>query len=160
MTAASGDPGEKPDHDGRPPAGAAGVPPPDPAYAALPPDPAPAGYPAPVDYPAPPVPPWPAAGTRPGPPPLRPAGYAYPAPLLPRPGVNALAIVSLATSVSGVLCCPGLLVGPVTGVIALMQIRRTGETGVVLALSGIVVGLLMLLGAVVAMSRLAAIPVG
>ena len=121
MTAASGDPGESPDYgSGQPAPGESPVPPHDPAYApwpppaAGPPGPPPVGYPA-ADYPLPPPPPgfpppqsgypppppypWPAAGGYPMPPPYT-GGYPYPS---GQPRTNTLAIVSLVSSVVGIL---------------------------------------------------------
>lgn len=84
-----------------------------------------------------------------GPPPY-PGGYsggyqpppdylgAYPA--VP-PGLNSLAIASLVSSVVGVFCCVGSIIGVVLGTIAINQIKQTREDGYGLAVAGIVVGI-------------------
>ena len=111
MTAASGDPGENP-------------PPPPPPYGGYPPPllPQPGYYPPP-EYGAP-----------------YPGGY-YPTDMSGRPtGTNSLAIFSLVASVIGLLCGVGSIVGIVLGVIALGQIKRTGQDGRGLAIAGIAVG--------------------
>jgi hypothetical protein len=112
----------------------------------------PAGYPPPAgaQYPPPQFGP-PAAGYGP---PSSPGGY-YPAPGYPggwgpsqpasQPGTNRLAIASLITSFTGVLCCVGSLVAIVLGAIALDQIKRTREEGSGLAVAGIVIGVAGLL---------------
>lgn len=99
----------------------------------------PGGLPPPVDYPD-------------GMP-----GYGYPGPYRPpRPsGTNSLATASLVTSVLGMplgipltlLCSIGALIpiiGMVLGVAALAQIRQTRQGGRELAISGIVVGAVVL----------------
>lgn len=144
MTAASGDSGERPDYEGRPPAGYGS---PDPAYGGWTPPPAPASYPAPgvpgPGFPYPPPPPYPAPP--PYPPPYGPpysGGYpGYPV----APPTNVLAIVSLVSSVSGLLCFVGSLAGIITGVIAMGQLKRTGEKGYSLAVAGTVAGVIGLL---------------
>lgn len=67
------------------------------------------------------------------------AGY-YGAPAQPR--TNGLAIVSLVASISAFLILPliGSVVGVVTGHISLSQIKRTGEGGRGLALTGTILG--------------------
>lgn len=60
-----------------------------------------------------------------------------------RPAVtntNGLAIASLVSSVVGLLCGIGSLIGIILGVIALNQIKQTGQGGHGLAVAGIVVG--------------------
>jgi len=57
---------------------------------------------------------------------------------------NVLSIVSLVTSVLGLS-----LVGIITGHIALSQIKKTGEQGRVLAIIGLVLGYLWLLGTII-----------
>ena len=56
-----------------------------------------------------------------------------------------MAIASLASSLIGVLCGLGSIVGIVLGVIALNQIKQTGQGGHGLAVAGIAVGGLTLL---------------
>lgn len=163
MTAASGDPGERPDYQGHPPSGS-GIPPVDPAYGGWQPAP---GGPPPADYPYPYIPPL--SGSVPGPAPGY--GTGYPPPPAATPGyppypggygdpgfpsypgyrfaaqrrTNVLAIVSLVGSISGVLCFIGSLVGIITGVIAINQIKRTGEKGWGLAVAGAAAGIAGLL---------------
>jgi hypothetical protein len=88
------------------------------------------------------------------PPPLSPApappGSYYPPPdylggwgpgqPVSRPGTNGLAIASLVTSFTGLLCCIGSMVAIVLGIIALDQIKRTREDGYGMAVAGIVLG--------------------
>ena len=136
MTAASGDSGEKPDNVGVPPLSGGD-------YPAYPPPPPPPSY---GSYPPPPPP-----GYNPPPPPPGyypppeygapyPGGY-YPTDMSGRPtGTNSLAIFSLVASVIGLLCGVGSIVGIVLGVIALGQIKRTGQDGHGLAVTGIAVG--------------------
>jgi len=57
---------------------------------------------------------------------------------------NVLSIVSLVTSILWLS-----LVGIITGHIALSQIKKTGEQGNVLAIIGLVLGYLGLLGAII-----------
>ena len=131
MTAASGDPGERPDYTGHPPSGSA-VQPFDPAYGAGSPPP-------PVAYP--PFPGYPPQYGAPMP------GYqGYPGYLVAaEPRTNVLAIVSLVSSISGLLCFIGSLAGIVTGAIAIAQIKRTGGKGFGLAVAGIAAGVAGLL---------------
>jgi hypothetical protein len=114
----------------------------------------------PVDYPAhypqqpPPVYP------SPYPPPT---GYGYPPPGYPPPGypvdpydpyrptkppgTNGKAIASLVTSVAGLLCC-GLpaIAGLILGIIAMRETKRTGQDGNGLAIAGVVIGALVIVG--------------
>ncbi|MCX6502401.1 MAG: DUF4190 domain-containing protein [Microbacterium sp.] len=94
-----------------------------PAYPAAPPYGQPAGaYPPPAA---------PAYGA--------PAGYTpYPA----APKTNTLAIVSLISSLAGVVIVAyiGQIVGIITGHMALHQIKERGENGRGLALAGVIVG--------------------
>lgn len=124
MTAAGGDPGENPAYPPPPP-------PTPPPYGAYPPPPAP-GYFPPPEYGAP-----------------YPGGY-YPTDLSGRPtGTNSLAIFSIVASVIGLLCGVGSIVGIVLGVVALGQIKRTGQDGHGLAVTGIAVGAVSLVISVV-----------
>ena len=126
MTAASGGPGEKPDYPGHPPSGSdvprfdpaygSGYPPPPPAYPPFP------GYPPQYGAPMPGYPGYP----------------GYPGAAEPR--TNVLAIVSLVSSASGLLCFLGSLVGIITGAIAIAQIKRTGGRGFGLAVAGVAAG--------------------
>ena len=56
-----------------------------------------------------------------------------------------LAIVLPVSSISGLLCFIGSLAGIITGVIAMGQIKRTGEKGYALAVAGIAAGVIGLL---------------
>jgi len=89
------------------------------------PPPPPEGYPPPPQggYPAPP------------------SGYPGAAPAA---GTNGLDIASLVCSVVGVLCGIGSILGIVLGIIALNQIKQTGQGGRGLALAGIIVGAVLL----------------
>ena len=137
MTAASGDPGDKPDYQGHPPSGY-GIPTADPAYGGWQPTPAQppaADYPPYPDYP--PFPVYPPQYGTPGYP-----GYpAYPGyPVPAQPGTNVLAIISLVASASGVLCFIGSLLGIVAGAIAIYQVKRTGQSGFGVAVAGTAAG--------------------
>jgi hypothetical protein len=169
MTAASGDPGEDPQNQGQqPPAGGHEAPPIEhsPAYGYdIPPAPPyqdyqqPGGFPPPVQTgPAfPPTAGYPADfnqqyGGYPPPPPgysmppeygaPYPGGYAYPPgyPAAPPRGTNKLAIGSLVSSLFGLLCGIGSIIGIVLGALALNQIKRSREGGYGLAVAGIVIG--------------------
>ncbi|MGH3677049.1 MAG: DUF4190 domain-containing protein, partial [Mycobacterium sp.] len=126
----------------------------------------PPGYPPPPSYP-PPVggqpgypPPYPdpssydAQSYPPPPPPYGgAAGYpppsSYPGPEYSQyaggyggqPETNQLAIWSLVSSLLGLVCCPGSVVGIVLGVMALNQIKERGQGGHGLAVAGIAVGI-------------------
>lgn len=109
------------------PAASPAPPPATPSYSAPPPA---APYPATPSYPAA------SYGSTPG----YPAGYqpyGYPA----NRGTNGLAIASLVTSLAGFATC-GItsIVGIILGVVALNQIRSTGQEGRGFALSGIWIG--------------------
>ena len=66
-------------------------------------------------------------------------GYGYVPPQ--KAGTNALAIASLISSFTGLLCCVGSIVAIVLGAIAVRQIKRTGQDGFGLAVAGIVIGI-------------------
>lgn len=55
-------------------------------------------------------------------------------------GTNGLAIASLICSILGAFCGIGFLVGIVLGVLALTQIKTTGQQGRGMAIAGIVIG--------------------
>ncbi len=76
--------------------------------------------------------------TAPPPPPL-PPNYGPVGPA-PQAGTNGLAIASLVLSILGLFCGIGAIAGIVTGFIARSQIRRTGQAGDGLALTGIIIG--------------------
>ncbi|OBK78132.1 DUF4190 domain-containing protein [Mycobacterium sp. 1164985.4] len=123
------------------------------------------GYPPPPQGAYPPPPAYPPPGAYPPPPPgsYPPAypgasnvGQGYPPPPYGAPGygtpgygggyglqqdkTNGLAIGSLVASAVGVLCGVGSLVGIVLGIVALNQIKTSGEGGRGLAIAGIAVG--------------------
>lgn len=121
----------------------------------------PPGYQQPPGYGAPAYPPPPPSYGGPPTygPPAYPGGY-YPTPdyqggYYPTPdyqggygtgppqkaGTNALAIASLISSFTGLLCCIGSIVAIVLGAIAVRQIKRTGQDGFGLAVAGIVIGI-------------------
>ena len=98
---------------------------------------------------APPAPP-PAGATPPpgyGPPAGYPAAPAYPAP----PRTNTLAIISL---IGAFICVPA---GLICGIIALSQIKKTGEQGRGLALAGTILSGLFLLIAIVGIIAVVAV---
>jgi hypothetical protein len=122
------------------------VPPPPPASY---PPPPPAGYPPPPPgYGVPPGYPPPAYGA-PG---WGQPGYGGPAPYGGQPRTSTLAIVAL---VGAFFCSP---VGIICGIIALGQIKRTGEGGRGLAIAGIAIGAVSILLFVVAL--VAALAIG
>ncbi|WP_234812329.1 DUF4190 domain-containing protein [Mycolicibacter longobardus] len=138
---------------GYPPPGfpPAGFPPPPPA-GGYPPPPPPGGYPppgsgVPAEHPslgAPPGPGYPAPGygTPPGYPP---AGYGTPYPgSYFNPGqaqkTNVLAVTSLILALLGLVFWPLALAGTILGVIALNQIKSTGEAGHGIAVAGTAIG--------------------
>lgn len=118
----------------------------------------PPGYQQPSGYggsPYPPGPPPQFGALPPGYGPPGGAGYpgGYPGSYYPtsdylgpsQPGTNAMAIASLISSFTGLLCGIGSIVAIVLGTIALDQIKRTREDGYGLAVAGIVIGILGLL---------------
>ncbi|BBZ22301.1 DUF4190 domain-containing protein [Mycolicibacter hiberniae] len=150
-----------------PPAGG-GFPPPPPTsgYPAAPPPGnylPPGGYlppppPAPGEYPPPGYAPgYPPPGYAPGYPP---AGYGAPYPGgYPLPGqaqkTNVLAVTSLVLALLGLVFWPLALAGVIVGVVALNQIRSTGEAGHGLAVAGTsIAGVAMMLSFVLAMIAL------
>ncbi|MGI9125113.1 MAG: DUF4190 domain-containing protein [Mycobacterium sp.] len=170
MTAASGDPGEKPQNQGQqPPVGGHEAPPIEqaPAYGGYEIPPA-QGSPYPPPYPPPPA--YPPAGEYPPPPPgyppppppeygaPYPGGYAqqpgYPPgyPMVNTSATNKLAIGSIVSSLIGLLCGIGSILGIVLGMVALNQIKRTREGGYGLAVAGIVVGVASLVISIVWMT--------
>ncbi len=99
---------------------------------------------APVDYPT---------GYPALPPPVYPQGAGYPAAGYPGfqpyepyrvvkpPGTNGKAIAALVSALVGFMFC-GLpsIAGPILGVIAMRECRRTGQDGYGLALAGTIIG--------------------
>ena len=71
------------------------------------------------------------------------------------PRTNVLSIVSLVTSILGLAVVPIVL-----GHISLAQIRRTGEQGRVMAIIGLVIGYLSLLGYLIVVAIAVAVFVG
>ncbi|MGI9162725.1 MAG: DUF4190 domain-containing protein [Mycobacterium sp.] len=166
MTAASGEPGDTSRNEGmQSSTGAYEAPPieqiptfqPPPAYggyeppSAFPPSGqpgfAPPGYPPAQGYPPP-------AGYVPtyAPPPEYGPPYpgGYGTPTAPPDRTNSLAAFSLVASAVGLLCGIGSIIGIVLGVIALNQIKRTGQQGRGLAVTGIVVGVVSMAISIVA----------
>ena len=173
MTAAGGDPGEKPQNQGQqPPLGGYEVPPIEhsPAYGSETyPAPNYGEYPPPGAFPppAPPLPPGPPGQNFPPAPGYPPAGYPPPEYGAPYPGgyyyqpgypppppdrTNRLAIGSIIASVFGLLCGIGSIVGIVLGALALNQIKRSREGGYGLAIAGIVIGVASLVISIVWMT--------
>ncbi len=112
----------------------------------IPPSP---GYQQPPGYGGPPYPPGPPQFGGPPAgygPPSYPGGY-YPTPDYQggygpsQPGTNGLAIASLISSFTGLLCLIGSIVAIVLGIIALNQIKQTRQEGYGLAVAGIVIGI-------------------
>lgn len=70
--------------------------------------------------------------------PPSPAGYGYP----PQQsfGTNGMAIASLVSALAGLLCMIGSVLGVIFGIIALNQIKNTGQAGRGMALAGLIVG--------------------
>ena len=110
------------------------------------PPPPPGNYPPPPgNYPPPPP------GNYPPPPPPGQGGYGYSAPA--PTGTNGLAIASLVCSVIGLLCGVGSIVGVILGIVALGQIKKSGQQGRGLAIAGIAVGAVFLvIGVIVGIS--------
>lgn len=147
MTAPSGDPGETPQNGGFTPDFPAYETPPDPAYGPPgaptygsypPPPPTPPGYPAP---PPPYSPPYQSGYANPGfTNPGFPGYPGYPGYPAPPAGTNTVAIFALVSSVLGLLCGFGSILGIILGVVAINQVKKTGQQGHGLAVSAIVVG--------------------
>ncbi|OBK15041.1 DUF4190 domain-containing protein [Mycobacterium asiaticum] len=107
-------------------------------------------------------PPPPGGGGGYGYPPPQPPGYGYgyPPPGYPQqsPGTNGMAIASFVSALVGFLCTIGSLLGVIFGIIALNQIRNTGQGGRGLAIAGLIIGgITMAVGVIV---LIAAIIVG
>lgn len=81
--------------------------------------------------------------TIPGPEPSYPPPPGYPPP--PQQGTNKLAIWSLVTSLLGLLCGVGAIVGIVLGVMAIKQLNRSPQGGRGLATAGIAIGIITLI---------------
>lgn len=78
---------------------------------------------------------------------LPPGGYPPPAGFPPSPGyppkrdTNPLAIASLVCSIAGLVTCAlTSVVGLILGIVAMSQIKRTGDEGRGMALAGVIVG--------------------
>jgi hypothetical protein len=108
---------------------------PPPSYPAGPPGYQPPGYGGAPYQPPPPPPPMqygvPAAGYQP---------YPYGGGYYAAPGTNGFAIASLVSSIVGLCCLLGGIVGVVLGIVALNQIKQTHQDGHGLAVAGIVIG--------------------
>jgi Domain of unknown function (DUF4190) len=100
----------------------------------------------PPSYPPPPpggYPPPPGPGYPP------PPGPGYP-PSQPGSGTNTFAIVSLVASLLGWVCVGiGSILGIVFGFLALNQIKQTGQGGRGLAIAGIVIGIVSIVGGII-----------
>jgi hypothetical protein len=130
--------------------------------------PPPADYPPALDYPYPEaLPPtrYPPAGYQQGPGASQFGGYSAQYPQYPQypsypqpdysggwgasqpaqPGMNGMAIAALISSLTGLLCCLGFVLGIVLGTVAIDQIKRSREEGYALAVSGIAIGVAGLL---------------
>lgn len=102
--------------------------------------------PPPGNYPPPPpgnYPPPPPSGSYPPP-----GGYGGFEPV-PARGNNNLAVASLVCSVIGLFCGVGAIVGIVLGIVAMNQIKKTGQAGHGLALAGVIVGAVSLVLSVI-----------
>jgi hypothetical protein len=75
------------------------------------------------------------------------AGYGYPM-QAPSTGTNGFAIASLISSI--ISCGIGSILGVIFGHVSLNQMKRTGEGGRGLAIAGLVIGYLGILGIIVA----------
>jgi Domain of unknown function (DUF4190) len=97
----------------------------------------------------------PAYGASSSPPPYGQAATGYGQPYSSK--TNTLAIVSLVTSIAGIVILPflGSLAGVICGHISLSQIKRTGEQGRGMALAGLIVGYVGLALAIVGLILLA-----
>ncbi|MFI5510793.1 DUF4190 domain-containing protein [Mycobacterium sp. NPDC051804] len=128
------------DQPGYPPPPPFGTPPPGfgPPPPGFGPPPPPPGYGPPPGFGPPPPPP----GF--GPPPGYPASpYAAYGP--PTEKTNAMAIGSLVASIVGFCCGIGAIVGIVLGIVAMNQIKTSGEKGQALAIAGIAVGVVAII---------------
>lgn len=113
-----------------------------------PPQSAPTPTPPPPPPPAGPVPP-PGSGAIPPPPPAWPSGTAQPGAFAAaaRPGTNGFAIAALVLGILW-LCGLGSLLALIFGIVALSQIKRSGQGGKGMAIAGIVLGIIGLLAVV------------
>lgn len=115
-----------------PPPGESGYPPPGQSYSPPPPGPS---------YPPPPPQAYPPPGPGYAPPP----GPGYPA----AAGTNSMAIASLVCSLLGWLCGVGPILGIIIGIVALGKIKETGEGGRGLAIAGIAIGAVLIVGGII-----------
>src|SRR5258707_13309811 len=126
----------------------------------LPPPPPPdGGSPTPPPPPPPPPPsPPPGGGFVPPPPPpgggYTPGGYVPPAPMGYTPGAMAyagvrtdgLAVASLVLGIVGIVCCLGVVLGPVAAIMGFISRQRVASSGGTLGggglpLAGLILGL-------------------
>jgi hypothetical protein len=117
---------QPPNYPPPPPPPPGGYPPPSGDYGYPPPTPEGYGYPLP-----------PASGGYGGYPPPAPGGYGYP---VQSAGTNGMAIASLVCSLVGVCCGIGPFLGVIFGLVALNQIKQSGQDGHGLAIAGIAIG--------------------
>ena len=90
-------------------------------------------------------------------------GYGYPPPpgYLPPPmvGTNGFAVASLVCSLFGWVCMfIGAFLGIIFGFVALSQIKRTGQKGRGMAIAGIVIGAVVLVGGIALWTVAALLP--
>ena len=83
-------------------------------------------------------------GVPPGYPPPYPYGYGYAPPQ--QGGTNGMAIAAMVCGICGFVCLVPGLVAIVLGIVALPQIKRSGQSGRGMAITGIVMGGLWILG--------------
>ena len=113
---------QPPNYPPPPPGGGYGYSPPPDGYGS--PPPGGYGYPPPGGYGYPPPP----------------AGYGYGYPAQQSFGTNGMAIASLVSALAGLLCMIGSVLGVIFGIIALNQIKSTGQPGRGMALAGLIIG--------------------
>ncbi len=98
----------------------------------------------------------------PGYPPPPPGGYGYPPPPgypPPMVGTNGFAVASLVCSLFGWVCLfIGAFLGIIFGFVALSQIKRTGQKGRGMAIAGIVIGAVVLVGGIALWTITALLP--
>jgi hypothetical protein len=113
---------------------------PPPQFGAPPPEGTPPYGPVPPQFGAPQY------GAPPGYPPPYAYGYGYPQ---PQGGTNGMAIAAMVCGICGFACLIPGLVGIILGIVSLPQIKRRGQSGRGMAIAGIVMGSLWIVGFVV-----------
>lgn len=76
----------------------------------------------------------------PGYPPPNAYGYGYGYPQPPKSGTNGLAIAAMICGICGFACIVPGVVGIILGFVSLPQIKRSGQSGRGMAITGIVLG--------------------